>query len=331
MVDVNPTVTTLAAVYTTSGITAQLASEPMREVNMTAQGYPRYTVYEITAPGKRYLSREELPIFQADAGGNGSFTTIVGIIEFAGGRIRLSTPRGSSDVVRCYSGEYYTTITKVFGASVSKVNNTSALVDVPLLGDVYVRRWPTLKDFDVTLDNFMVFTEAEVTTTADAVNGHLTFQHVAGGPAGNNITVEIINPGSSSPLNVSVSGNEINVILEYDTSPTSTAYDVLNAVNVNPECKALGVVARMPSGSTGLGLMADSGGPLALTGGLDAESFYALYNVPLIMMLYVDETSDTRMEGYCYIESEDWSFDPKSVVTENLSFKGDGLLYYRPG
>ena len=63
-----------------------------------------------------------------------------GVIEYAGGRIRLSTPRGSADVVRCYSGEYYTTITKVFGASVSKLNNGSSLVDVPLLGDAYVRR-----------------------------------------------------------------------------------------------------------------------------------------------------------------------------------------------
>ena len=124
----------------------------------------------------------------------------------------------------------------------------------------------------------MVFTEAEVTTTADAVNGHLTFQHVAGGPAGNSITVEIVNPGSSSPLNVSVSGNAISVILAYDTAVTSTAYDVLRAVNVNPECKSLGVLARLPSGSTGLGLMADSGSPLALTGGLDAENFYELYN-----------------------------------------------------
>ena len=73
MVDVAPTVTTLAAVYTTSGVTASLSSEAMQEVDMTSQGYPRYTVYEITAPGKRYLAREVTPVFQADTGGDGNF------------------------------------------------------------------------------------------------------------------------------------------------------------------------------------------------------------------------------------------------------------------
>jgi len=330
MVDVSPTVTTLAAVYTTSGVTAAFSSEPMQEINMTSQGYPRYTVYEITAPGKRYISREEVPVFQADEGGDNNFVAITGTIEYAGGRIILSTPRGSADVVRCFTGKYYTTITKVFGASVSKLNNGTSLVEVPLLGDAYVRRHPTLKDFDVSVDNFMVFTEAEVTTTADAANGHLTFQHVLGGPAGNSITVEIVDPGSPSALNVSVSGTAISVILAYDTAVTSTAYDVLRAVNSSPECKQLGVLARLPAGSTGLGLMADSVTPLPLVGGKDANNFYEIYGVPLIMILYVNEFTDTRMEGYAYIETEDWTFDPKNVVTETLSFKGDGPLYYRP-
>ena len=331
MTDVSPTVTTLASVYTTSGVTGILASEAMQEVIMTSQGYPRYTVYEITAATKRYLSRDEVPIFQADAGGDGNFTAITGTIEYAGGRIILSTPRGSSDVVRCYSGQYYTTITKIFGASVSKMNNGTSLVEVPLLGDAYVRRHPTLKDFDVSVDNFLVFTEAEVTTTADATNGHLTFQHVLGGPDGNSITVDVNDPGTAGTLAVTVLGTAITVTLANSgTAVTSTAYNVMNAVNTSPECKQLGVLARLPSGSSGLGLMADSGGALALTGGLDANDFYAIYGVPLIMILYVNEFTDTRMEGYAYIETEDWSFDPKNVVTETLTFKGDGPLYYRP-
>lgn len=329
MVDVLPVVPTLAAIYTTSGVTASLSSEPMQEIDMTSQGYPRYTVYEVVAPGKRYLVRGVTPVFQADFGGDSNFVTITGIVEYAGGRIRLSAPRGSADVVRCYSGSYYTTITKVFGASVSKLNNGPSLVEVPLLGDAYVRRYPTIRDFDVSVDSFMVCTEAEVTTTADAPNGHLTFQHALGGTAGNSITVEIVNPGSSSPLNVSVSGNEISVVLAYDTAVTSTAYDVLRAVNVSPECKALGVLARMPAGSTGLGLMADSGAALPLVGGLDAADFDALFGVPLIIIMYVDTVSDTRLEGYAYLESDAFTFDPTNVVTETLSFKGDGLLYYR--
>lgn len=331
MADVSPTVSTLAAVYTTSGTTAAIDLEPMREVNMTAQGYPRYTVYEITAPEKRYLAREVTPTFHADSGGSGLFSPITGTIEYAGGRIILKVPRGSADVVQCMTGKYYTTITKVFGASVSKLNNGSSLVEVPLLGDAYVRRYPTLKDFDVSVDNFMVFTEAQVTTTADAVNGHLTFQHVKGGRDGNDIRVEILHGTGTAPASLNVSGTTITITLA-DTSgvPTSTAYDILRLVNASPECKQLGVLARLPAGSTGLGLMAPSGGALYLTGGLDANNFYALYNIPLIIMLYVDELADTRMEGYCYIETEDWTFDPKTVVSETLSFKGDGPLYYRP-
>jgi hypothetical protein len=94
--------------------------------------------------------------------------------------------------------------------------------------------------------------------------------------------------------------------------------------------KAIGLIAERPAGSTLAGVMADSGGALALAGGLGANDFYALYRVPLIIMLYVNTTNDTRMEGYAYIETEDWTFDPKNVVSETLSFKGDGPLYYRP-
>jgi hypothetical protein len=331
MVDVSPIVPTLAAVYRTSGTTASLSDEAMQEVDMTTWGYPRYTVYEITDASKRYLDRSVTPVFQHDSGGDNNFVTQTGTVEYAGGRIVLSTPRGSSDVVRCHSGDYFTTISKIMGASVSKLTNGPALVEVPLLGDAYVRRKPTLRDFSMTVDNFLVFTQAEVTSTADALNGHLTFRHVPGNTAGNSITVDINDPGSDGALAVSVTGNAITITLAYATGAvTSTATQVLAAVNAKPEVKALGVVAEIPSGSTGAGLMADSSGALSLAGGADAADFYALYGQPLILMLYANTTNDTRMEGYAYIETEDWTFDPKEVISETLSFKGDGPLYFRP-
>jgi hypothetical protein len=331
MVDVSPIVPTLAAIYRTSGATASLADEAMNEVNMTSMGYPRYTVYEITDPTKRYLTRAVIPVFQHDSGGDNNFVTQTGTVEYAGGRIVLSTPRGSSDVVRCHSGDYFTTIDKVMGASVSKLTTGPALVEVPLLGDAYVRRKPTLRDFSLSVDNFLVFTQAEVTTTADAVNGHLTFRHVPGGTAGNSITVDINNPGIDGVLAVTTGGTAITITLAYASgAPTSTATQVMAAVNASPEVKALNVVAEIKAGENGTGLMADSGGALSLAGGKDADDFYSLYGDTLIIMLYVNTTNDTRMEGYAYIETEDWSFDPKEVISETLSFKGDGLLYYRP-
>jgi hypothetical protein len=331
MVDVTPIVPTLAAVYLTSGTTAAISDEAMQEVNMTSLGYPRYTVYEIINPAKRYLDRGVTPVFQHDSGGDNNFVTQTGTVEFAGGRIVLSTPRGSSDVVRCHSGNYFTTITKCMGASVSKLTTGPQLVEVPLLGDAYVRRHPTLRDFSLSVDSFLVLTQAEVTSTADAANGHLTFRHVPGGTAGNTKTVEIADPGSDGVLSITTGGDAVTVTLAYSSgAATSTALQVLAAFNADPSVKALGLIAELPSGSTGAGLMADSTTPLALAGGMDYNDFYALYGTPLIVMMYANTTNDTRMEGYMYIETEDWTFDPKNVVMETINFKGDGPLYYRP-
>lgn len=331
MVDVTPIVPTLAAVYMTSGTTGSLSDEAMNEVDMTSMGYPRYTVYEITAAAKRYLDRSVTPVFQHDSGGDNNFVTQAGTVEYAGGRIILSTPRGSSDVVRCHSGDYFTTITKCMGGSIAKLTNGPALVEVPLLGDAYVRRYPTLKDFSLSLDSFLVLTQAEVTSTADAANGHLTFKHVAGGTGGNSITVDINDPGGDGSLTFSVAGNAITITLAYASGAvTSTAAQVLAAFNSDPAIKALGVVAERPAGSTLAGLMADSGGALSLAGGLAYNDFDSLYGDPLIVMLYSNTTNDSRFEGYAYLETEDWTFDPKNVIMETINFKGDGVLYFRP-
>jgi hypothetical protein len=331
MVDATPIVPTLAAIYMTSGTTAAFSDQAMSEVNMTSLGYQRYTVYEITDASKRYIDRSVAPVFQVQPGGTGGFNTLTGTVEYAGGRIITSTPLGSSDVVRIHSGNYFTTITKVMGASIAKLTTGPQLVNVPLLGDAYVRRYPVLRDFSLSVDSFLVYTQAEVTSTADAAQGHLRFKHVPGGTGGNTKTVEIVDPGSDGSLGITVAGDAVTVTLAYATgAATSTANAVKGAFNADPAVKALGLIAETPSGSTGAGLMADSTTPLALSGGLDYNDFYALYGTPLILMLYVSTSGDTRLEGYAYIETEDWTFDPKNVVSETLSFKGDGPLYYRP-
>jgi hypothetical protein len=228
------------------------------------------------------------------------------------------------------SGVPLATITKVMGASISKLTTGPSLVDVPLLGDAYVRRYPTLRDFSLSVDSYMVLTQAEV-SSADLINSRLTFKHVPGGTAGNTKTVDINDPGGDGALTITVAGDAVTIALAYATGAvTSTANQVKAAFNADPAVKALGLVAETPSGSTGAGLMADSGGALALAGGLDANDFEDLYGDTLIIMMYVNTTNDTRMEGYAYIETEDWTFDPKEVISETISFKGDGPLYYRP-
>jgi hypothetical protein len=330
MVDATPIVPTLAAVYMTSGTTGDLSNEAMQEVNMTSMGYQRYTVYEVTAAAKRYLDRSVAPVFEKDGGGDGKFATVTGTVEYAGGRIVFATPKGSADVVRCASAKYFTTITKVMGASISKLTNGPSLVEVPLLGDAYVRRYPVLRDYSLSVDSFLVYTQAEI-SSADALNSRLLFKHVPGGTGGNTKTVELIDPAGDGSLSIAVAGDAVEITLAYATGAvTSTANQVKSAFNSDPAVKALGLIAETPSGSTGAGLMADSGSALALAGGLDYNDFYALYGDPLIIMMYVSTSGDTRMEGYAYIETEDWTFDPKNVVSETINFKGDGPLYYRP-
>jgi hypothetical protein len=330
MVDVTPIVPTLAAVYTTSGAVGALADEAMNEVNMTSMGYQRYTVYEITDPAKRYLDRAVVPVFQADSGGDSNFKAITGTVEYAGGRIVLATPRGSADVVRANSGSYYTTITKIFGASVSKIGASHNLVDVPLLGDAYVRRKPTVRDFDLSVDSYMVLTQAEALFDDGPANADLVFRHLPGGTAGNAYTVEINDPGKDATLSIAVTGTDVVIELAYATGAiTSTAVQVMSAINSDPACRAIGLGAYLPGTTTGSGKMVAEG-PLTLAGGLDANDFEALYGTPLIVTLYVNTTNDTRMEGYAYIETEGYTFDPKNVVMDTLTFKGDGPLYYRP-
>jgi hypothetical protein len=327
-----PKSTVLCALYTTSGATGALSNEAMSNVDLTAVGYTAYTVYEITAAAKRYLPRTETFVFEADTSGDGKFATVTPTkVDYPGGRIYLSAARNSDDVVRCASGKYYTTITPLLGASVSKLNFGPQLVEVPLLGDSYVRRFPTVTDWTFNVDAYKCKGVAEYTTNlAGATNNDLTFYH-SGGTAGNSITIELSDPGVASPLSVAVAGNVVTVTLASSAVPavTSTANQVMDLVNSDGKCVTLGFRAKLAPGNTGIGLMASTGGAKALTGGLNAQDHTAKKGVELIAIFYYSTSGDARYEGYCQFESEDWTFDPKSVQIEALSFKGNGPLYRR--
>jgi len=321
----------LCALYTTSGATAALTNQAMSNVNLTAEGYTAYTVYEITDATKRYLPRTETFVFQADTSGDGKFATITPTkVDYPGGRIYLSAARNSDDVVRCSSGKYYTTITPLLGASVSRLTFGPQLVEVPLLGDSYVRRFPGVTDWTFSVDAYKCKGVAEYTTSLAGTNNDLIFYHAPGGTAGNSITIELSNPGADSPLSVAVAGNVVTVTLAYASGAvTSTANDVMALVNSNGKCVTLGFRARYAPGNVGTGKMATTGGAKALTGGLNAQDHTAKKGVELIAIFYYSTSGDARYEGYCQFETEDWTFDPKSVQIEALTFKGNGPLYRR--
>lgn len=90
------------------------------------------------------------------------------------------------------------------------------------------------------------------------------------GANGNALRVEYVDPGAAAqPLTVTVAGNDITVSLATDGAGNiiSTAQDVMNAVNADPTAQAM-VTAELAPGSSGTGLVADTGGLTNLTGGV---------------------------------------------------------------
>jgi hypothetical protein len=329
---VTPVNMSLALVKTTSGITGDLADEPMSELDWTALGYPARTVYQITAPANRYLARSVVPTFEVDDGG-GFDPLVPAEIQYAGGVIILSAPLAGAYTVQCATAKAYTTQTTLLGGTVARLTSGPQLQDVTLLGDAYVRRYPTVNDFSFTLDSFALRTEASYTTSGGNANSHIVFEHDLGGTAGNSYTISLVDPAAASQsLSVSVSGKAVTVSLATDGAKaiTSTANAVVQAIHDSPGCAFINFTAHKVTSETGLGIVADTGGAQSLANGLDADHHVAKFNIPLIVSMYSNTSADTRWEGYCYLESIDSGFDPKSVLTENLSFKGDDKLYYRP-
>jgi hypothetical protein len=80
----------------------------------------------------------------------------------------------------------------------------------------------------------------------------VTYTSDARGVGGNDIRAAQVNPGVSSPLSVSVSGNDISVSLAHNgTALTSTAAQVRDAVNAHPGAAAL-VNAGLTGDGTGV-------------------------------------------------------------------------------
>lgn len=112
---------------------------------------------------------------------------------------------------------------------------------------------------------------ATLTTGRVSAKTAILYTAATAGIAGNQITVETVDPGSNSAaLAVTVAGNAITVSLATDAQGaiTSTAAEVYAAVNNAPAATAL-VAAANATGSDGTGVVLPSRVPLALTGGAD--------------------------------------------------------------
>jgi hypothetical protein len=98
---------------------------------------------------------------------------------------------------------------------------------------------------------------ATLTTALAGDNDDLTYTADARGTNGNNVRVTYVAAGVSTPLSVSVAGNDITVNLATDAggAATSTAAQVRDAVNADAGASAL-VTAANATGNDGTGVVA---------------------------------------------------------------------------
>lgn len=168
------------ALYTVSGDTSTYSNETMNEVNETARGQPRYTVYEISNSAKRYMSTSEVPVFQKQIGGEGDWITItsdeISDIQYPGGRLILKDSLSEYDLVRCSSGEYYNVITELGGATTLKITDKYNLSDCTCFGDSAVARHPVTKEWSASIDKLLI-TNEDVTTLDDVLMIAVMYLH----------------------------------------------------------------------------------------------------------------------------------------------------------
>jgi len=124
-----------------------------------------------------------------------------------------------------------------------------------------------------TAPNALAGVAAQALIQNIAEDGDLVFTAAQAGTDGNKIRITFVDPGTSSEaLAVAVSGNDITVTLgtDIDSNISSTANDVITAIDGSPEASALVTVA-LADGNDGTGLM-NAQGWVTLSGG-EAEPF----------------------------------------------------------
>lgn len=101
---------------------------------------------------------------------------------------------------------------------------------------------------------------ATLTTAMAGSNNDIYLYADVPGTGGNSIRLRIVVAGASTPLSVSVSTNDITVnsATNAGSAATSTANDVINAINNNAAAHAL-VWAQLAPGNDGTGVVAALG------------------------------------------------------------------------
>lgn len=331
MTDIAPMHGYAGALYLARGANNNYSNEAMSEVNLLSDGFARYTVYEITSDAKRYMNDDSVPTFEADTAGNGTFVALSPAeVQHCGGRIRLSTARGSTDVVRCATG-HYLTVTEFLGVLDWQLSESWKEETYIHLGDSCQSSALTYKQWEATANSHWMNTQATYTTSGGNANSHITLTHLPGGPGGDLVSITLVDPAAPGSLSVSVVGNDITATLDYATGAITTTASQLAAALQCPAVLALGISATVKDGETGAGIVA------ALThthlaGGLDATD-YSSETSKVVVVLYTDESADKRYEAFGIIQKFNPNIDAGALIKTSLTFKNHGPtgIYYRKG
>lgn len=312
-----------------------LSSEPMNHVDDTENGNPLYTVYEITNPAKRYLKPDVVPVFQKKVHNTGSWVTITNAeileVQYPGARIVLIAALNNDDAVQILSGESLAT-SQMYGACTVKISDKTIMKDCTCIGDLAKMQYPTLTEFSVALDVFYAAVNAGLTATmASGTNNSIVLEHQGGGIAGNSFSFEISPPGSTSPLVINMTGNDL-VVTPRSTGAVinSTAKEIVSAINMNPTVRRNKIVAKIKSGETGLGIVTNYD-HAAFTGGLDPQAYSTTKATkkPVVLIMYSNYSTDLRYEGYGYIEEVSEDLTPDEIIKQSITITGHGKLYMR--
>lgn len=122
---------------------------------------------------------------------------------------------------------------------------------------------------DITVTGSAISVELETTASvaADLVDQGITYEAITPGAAGDNITIELLDPSANdSPLSISVVGTDISVSLATDSGGliTTDADELVAALNLDAPASAL--ISASGSGSSPLNALVQTN----LSGGADA-------------------------------------------------------------
>jgi hypothetical protein len=307
-----------------TGADSTYSNEAMSEVNLLAtEGRARYTVYRITDATKRCLNDSAVPVFEKQVHGSGGWSTLTPTEIWYGAGYIICAVLNNDDLVRCASGKYQTPL-QLFGCVSRSFNDKTQFADITCFGDTAEKRFPTIDDWDAKVDAFFAHLKAFLLTSGGAADSHIYLDHTPGGTGGNDVSLEMTNPGGSAALTVTVASQAITVALGVSGGTiTSTAAQVVAALNANVDVQALGVRAWIAPGELGSGLVA----VLAhthLASGREPIDFTSMIGTRMLFWIYNNYTAGAAHVGFAYLESIDWTGNPADVIKMGMSYSGHG-------